>query len=256
MSDIGTLVDFTDGQVLYAAQLDSNFSAIRTAFNTYAVQTDKASQTITKTITFTPDSGAGFVVSTGGATVSAGGITVTGNSTITGTLTALTGITSSGTAAFANVTASGTLGVTGTSTLGATNTGALTCTTFTPSGLAQPGGQAARKRYYAGNSGSAITIDWNNGNDQVVTMTANCAFTFSNAVVGAWYTLELLQDGTGSRTHSYAAGTTIVWPDAVAPTLTTTASRKDVLSYKCVSASSGGTYLGAVYGQNFNNTTT
>jgi hypothetical protein len=249
MSDIGTLVDFTDGQVLYAAQLDSNFSAIRTAFNTYGVQTDKASQVITKTITFTPDAGVGFVVSTGG-------FAVTGNSTITGTLTGLTGITSSGTAAFADVTASGTLAVTGTSTLGATNTGALTCTTFTPSGLAQAGGQAARKRYYAGNSGSAITIDWNNGNDQVVTMTANCAFTFSNAVVGAWYTLELLQDGSGSKTHSYAAGTTVVWPDAVAPTLTTTANRKDVLSYKCVSASSGGTYLGSVYGQNFNNTTT
>lgn len=44
-------------------------------------------------------------------TVTTGGITVTGNSTIAGTLTGLTGITSSGAAAFATVTTSGTLGV-------------------------------------------------------------------------------------------------------------------------------------------------
>ena len=148
MADIGTLIDFTDGNVLYAAQLDSNFGDIRTVVNSAVVHTDKSSQVITKTITFTPDAGVGFTVSTGGATitaggltvtaggvtVAAGGVTVTGNSTITGTLTSLTGITSSGTAAFANVTASGTLGVTGTSTLGVVSAGAVTCTDLTVSG--------------------------------------------------------------------------------------------------------------------------
>lgn len=247
MSDIGTLVDFTDGQVLYAAQLDSNFSAIRTAFNTYGVQTDKASQTVTKTITFTPDSGAAFVVSTGG-------VTITGNSTITGTLTSLTGITSSGTAAFANVTASGTLGVTGTSTLGATNTGALTCTTFVPSGLAQ-GAIAAYVRYSGGDAGATPAINWSNGNMQRFRLTANATPTFSNPVKGATYVLELQQDGTGSRTVTWS-GATIVWADGVTPTLTTTANRKDVLVLLCVDAASSGTYLGSVFGQNFNNTTT
>ena len=91
MSDIGTLVSFSDGVVLYAAQLNSNFSDIRTAFNTYGVQTDKASQTITKTLTFNPDSGAAITVTTGGITVTAGGITITaGGQTITAGNLALT----------------------------------------------------------------------------------------------------------------------------------------------------------------------
>ena len=50
MSDIGTLVSFTTGANV-VADLNSNFSDVRTAFNTYAVQTDK-SGTITVTHTF------------------------------------------------------------------------------------------------------------------------------------------------------------------------------------------------------------
>lgn len=84
MADIGTLIDFTDGNVLYAAQLDSNFGDIRTVVNTDCVHTNKSSQVITKTITFTPDSGVGFTVSTGGATITAGGLTITaGGATVT-----------------------------------------------------------------------------------------------------------------------------------------------------------------------------
>lgn len=51
---------------------------------------------------------AGAVTQASSLTVSAGGVAVTGNSTITGTLTSLTGITSSGTAALATVTVSAT----------------------------------------------------------------------------------------------------------------------------------------------------
>ena len=84
MADIGTLIDFTDGNVLYAAQLDSNFGDIRTVVNSAVVHTDKASQTITKTITYTPDAGAAIEVTTGGITITAGGLTVTaGGATVT-----------------------------------------------------------------------------------------------------------------------------------------------------------------------------
>lgn len=148
MADIGTLISFTGGATLYAAQLNSNFGDIRTVVNGSVVHTDKASQVVTKSLTFTPDSGVGFTVTTGGATITAGGLTITaggltvtaggitatGNSTITGTLTALTGITSTGTAALATVTVSNTLGVTGASTLGVVGAGALTCTDLTVSG--------------------------------------------------------------------------------------------------------------------------
>lgn len=125
MANIGTLIDFTDGNVLYAAQLDSNFGDIRTVVNNAVVHTDKASQTITKTITFTPDSGQGFVVSTGGATITAGGLTVTaGGLTVTAG-----GVTvAAGTTAVQALTCT-TLAPSGTSTLQA-----VTCTTLSSSG--------------------------------------------------------------------------------------------------------------------------
>ena len=93
MADIGTLIDFSDGSVLYAAQLDSNFADIRTVVNNQVVHTDKSSQVVTKTLTFTPDSGSAITVSTGGITVTAGGITITaGGQTITaGNLTLTAG---------------------------------------------------------------------------------------------------------------------------------------------------------------------
>ena len=125
MTDIGTLIDFTDGDVLYAAQLDSNFGDIRTAFNTYAIQTNKASQVITKTVTFTPDAGVGFTVSTGGATISAGGFTVTAGG-ITVTAGGLS--VAAGTTAVQALTCT-TLAPSGTSTLQA-----VTCTTLNASG--------------------------------------------------------------------------------------------------------------------------
>lgn len=61
------------------------------------------------------------------------------------------------------------------------------------------GGQVYTAIYDAGNSGTAKTIDWNNGDQQKVTMTGNCIFTFSNVKVGAAYTLWFVQDGTGGR---------------------------------------------------------
>lgn len=109
MADIGTLIDFTGGNVLYANQLDSNFGAIRTVVNNAVVHTDKASQVVTKSLTFTPDSGVGFTVSTGGATITAGTLTLTGGNLV--------------------VTA-GTVTV----SAGATALQALTCTTLAPSG--------------------------------------------------------------------------------------------------------------------------
>jgi hypothetical protein len=247
MGLLPTLTDFSDGNVLTAAQLESDSGTIRTYFNTYAVLTDVA-RTITAIMTFSA-----VPVFSVGITVSASGITVTGNSTITGTLTGLTGVTSSGTAALAVVTVSSTLNVTGTSTLGATNTAALTSTTFAPTGLAQ-GPIAALTRYSGGDAGATPAINWNNGNKQRFRLTANATPTFANPVKGADYELELQQDGTGSRTVTWS-GATIVWPDGVTPTLTTTANRKDVILLQCVDAASSGTYLGFVMGQNFNNTT-
>lgn len=102
---------------------------------------------------------------------------------------------------------------------------------------------AADKRllayYSAGNSGASLTIDWNNGASQHVTMTGNCTFTFSNPAQPGWYALRLAQDGTGSRTATWPA--TVKWSGAAAPTLTTTASRVDLVTFYW----DGAAYLGA-----------
>lgn len=256
------------GHTLTDSDWNNTHSLWYTAMANYVVFKDVAAQVVTKTLTLTPDASygldittggmriqsGGLTVTAGGLTVAASGITVTGNSTITGTLTALTGITSTGTAALATITASATLNVTGTSTLGVTNTGALTCTTFAPSGLAQPGQQAAYLRHSGGDAGATPAFNWNNGNVQRWRLTANATPTFSNPVKGAQYALELQQDGTGSRTVTWT-GATVVWAGGSAPTLTTTASRKDVITLLCVDAAGSGTYLGAVMGFNYNNTT-
>jgi hypothetical protein len=80
-----------------------------------------------------------------------------------------------------------------------------------------------------GNSGAAITIDWRNANIQKVTMNNACTFTFTAPAGGiAKLVLELIQDGTGSRTATWPA--TVKWPGASAPTLTTAASSVDFVS--------------------------
>ena len=53
--------------------------------------------------------------------------------------------------------------------------------------------------YEAGNSGAGITINWNNGPVQRVTLTDNATLTFANPQSGSSYTLVLVQDGTGGR---------------------------------------------------------
>jgi hypothetical protein len=84
------------------------------------------------------------------------------------------------------------------------------------------------KLYAVGNSGTSKTIDRVNGYHQTVTMTGNCTFTFTDRKAkGDLLTLELTQDGTGSRTATWPsnfkkAGGTL--------TLTTTAGVTDVIT--------------------------
>ncbi len=75
--------------------------------------------------------------------------------------------------------------------------------------------------YDAGNSSTAITINWKNGDRQKVTMTGNCTFTFSNAVAGQTLTLRAVQDATGGRTHTFP---TLKWPGGTVGTPGTGAS--------------------------------
>jgi len=98
----------------------------------------------------------------------------------------------------------------------------------------------------AGNSGVAIAIDWDNGNNQLITLTGNAAITFTHPTAGCWYQLRLVQDVVGSRIPTWPAN--VKWMGGVTPTFTTTASRTDIVSLYY----NGTNYLGAVVGLNWN----
>ncbi len=99
-----------------------------------------------------------------------------------------------------------------------------------------------------GTSGSAATIDLENGNFYKITLTANCTLTFSNPPASGTagsFTLFLVQDGTGSRTVTWPG--TVDWAAATAPTLTTTAAAVDVLTF--ITLDGGTIWNGFVAGQ-------
>jgi hypothetical protein len=78
-----------------------------------------------------------------------------------------------------------------------------------------------------GNTSTAKTIDLTNGTVQTATLTASCTFTMPTATAGKSFTL-LLNTGTGSFTGTF---TSVKWSSSGAPTITTTASRMDILTF-------------------------
>jgi hypothetical protein len=79
-----------------------------------------------------------------------------------------------------------------------------------------------------GNTGTSQTIALTNGTVQTATLTGNCTFTMPTATAGKSFILLLRQDGTGSRTATF---TGVKWNVAGAPTITTTASKMDILTF-------------------------
>jgi hypothetical protein len=106
---------------------------------------------------------------------------------------------------------------------GDTMTGNLTMTagtTFTMSGYTET-------TVAIGNSSTAQTISITNGTQVTCTLTGNCTFTMPAATAGKSFTL-LLRTGAGSFTATF---TGVKWPASTAPTITTTASRMDIISF-------------------------
>lgn len=88
-------------------------------------------------------------------------------------------------------------------------------------------GQYYGLTFDAGNSGTTKTLDWNNGNAQILTMTGNCTVTLSNPKDGARYVLSLLQDGTGGRSMTWPAS--VLWSNGATPGLTATPGKTDLV---------------------------
>lgn len=78
-----------------------------------------------------------------------------------------------------------------------------------------------------GNSSTAQTLSLTSGTVQTVTMTGNCTFTMPTATAGKSFIL-ILSTGAGSFTATF---TSVKWPSNTAPTITTTASRWDILTF-------------------------
>lgn len=94
-------------------------------------------------------------------------------------------------------------------------------------------------------SGTA-TCDLSLANDFEITMPAgNITIAISNATVGQKFIISTLQDSGGSRTVTWFS--TIRWAGGSAPTLTTTASKRDTFQFKVTGS---GTYDGFVVGYN------
>jgi hypothetical protein len=97
---------------------------------------------------------------------------------------------------------------------------------------------------YSANTGTAITVDLTNGTVQNLTLTGNATITMPTAVAGKSFIIILSQDGTGGRTVTWS---TVSWPSATAPTITSTASKRDIFSF----FSNGSSWFGTTIGQNY-----
>ena len=98
--------------------------------------------------------------------------------------------------------------------------------------------------YDNGNSGSGtVTIDWDNGNSQLLTLTGSPTLAFSNGVSGGRYLLEI-RTGAGSFTVTWPA---VTWMRSAgaAPTVPTAANKTALVGL----SHNGTTYVGS-YGDN------
>ena len=158
-----------------------------------------------------------------------------------GTLTGI--VKGNGTSAMTAVTApSGAIvGDTDTQTL--TNK-TLTSPTINTGVLSNPTVTNYVETPFTANSSTAITLALTNGTVQIITLTGNATITMPTATSGKSFIMLLKQDATGSRTVTWS---TVKWAGGTAPTITSTASRQDILSF----FADGTNWYGVVVGQNY-----
>ena len=116
--------------------------------------------------------------------------------------------------------------------------------TFTNKTLTNPTVTNYTETPYTANSSTAITLALTNGTVQIITLTGNATITMPSAVSGKSFIMYLKQDATGSRTVTWS---TVKWAGGTAPTITSTASRQDILSF----FADGTNWYGVVVGQNY-----
>ena len=192
---VGTTANIAGVATLTAQPILSSLTASKPVF------TD-ASKGLVSTGTLGSDQGG-----TGVANNAASTITISGNFGTTLTVTATTAITLPTTGTLATLA-----GAEGLTNKTLTNP---TVTNYVESVVA------------IGNSSTAQTLSLTSGTVQTCTLTGNCTFTMPTATAGKSFIL-ILSTGAGSFTGTF---TSVKWPNNTAPTITTTASRWDILTF-------------------------
>jgi len=192
--------------------------------NSYGVTLTPTTLTASRTLTL-PDASGTILQSGTAVTVAQGG----------------TNATTASITSFNNITGYSAAGATGTTS---TNIVFSTSPTITTAALTNPTVTNYVETLYTANTGTAITVDLANGTVQNLTLTGNATITMPTAVAGKSFIIILSQDATGSRTVTWS---TVSWPGATAPTVTSTASKRDIYSF----FSNGTSWFGTTIGQNY-----
>ena len=98
-------------------------------------------------------------------------------------------------------------------------------------------------------SSNATTVNCETGNSFSHTLTENTTFTFSNPPASGTaysFSIEIIQDSGGSG-YTVTWPSSVDWPAATAPTLTATASAKDIFVF--TTRDGGTTFYGFTAGQ-------
>jgi len=110
--------------------------------------------------------------------------------------------------------------------------------------IINPSTKGGKQEVYETSGSGSITLDFGSYNVFKITLTDNATLSFTNAEVGQFRKIDLIQDGTGGRTVTWP---TIKWPDGVTPVLTPTANKTDSFVIEVVGTNQ---YNGYIVGQN------
>jgi len=100
---------------------------------------------------------------------------------------------------------------------------------------------------YTVNSGTNLTISLTNGTVYIITLTGNATINLPAVGAGKSFTV-ILKMGSGGYTVTWSSGGLHYWPNNITPTITGTASKRDIFTF----ISDGTYWFGTTAGQAYN----